>query len=165
MNNLFSEQAAYTIDLSSLLKLFKESEAYYKGNFPSLWNKIEEAILEGEIISHIQVYDEIMQFNGDKDELMIWAKENKHLFRDYNLPEESDFIRIIGEKYPQFLSQGKHTIAHADPWLVAQARHQKLTVICDEGKTKHNSLHVVCREYKIPSLDILGLMKQKQRVV
>ena len=162
MTSLFDKPPAYTIDLSSLLKIFKETESYYKENFPSLWEKIKESITEGEIISHVQVYEEILQFNGDKDELMSWAKTNKHIFRGYEVPAETDYIRHIGKKYPHFLSQDKRTPAHADPWLVAQAHNHSLTVICDEGRTKKNSLHLICRDFKVPSLDVLGLMKQKE---
>ncbi len=163
MTDLFANSAAYTIDMSSFLKIFKESEeSFYKGTFTSLWEKIEEAFNKGEIISHIQVFDEIMKFDGEEDELMKWAKANKHIFKDYDLPAEPDFIRQIGATFPQFLSQGKFTVAHADPWLLAQAHVSGLKIISDEGKMKADSLHIVAKAFKIPSTNVYGLIKEKK---
>ena len=51
-------KAKYTIDMSSLTELFHDERKYCKKHFVTLWLSIEQMIKIGEIVSHIQVYDE-----------------------------------------------------------------------------------------------------------
>ena len=162
MTTLFQSQPAYTIDTSSFIALFKEQDRrYYRKHFISLWNKIEEMFNSGELISHLEVLDEIKLWNDQKDELIIWSKPNKDIFIPHDIPNESSFITFIGQTYPNFNSQGKSG-PHADPWLIAQAHIQNLTVITEEDRQSPKRIPFVCNEMGVKCTDLFGLIAEKK---
>lgn len=154
---LFDEEK-YTIDTSSFNELFDEERRYNRENFPSLWKRVSELFDTGEIISHQEVYEEIQQ--GPYDDLKKWVAENKYVFKDYDLPKEGEIIKEIGEKFSTFVEQRKAGPNHADPWLVAQAKINNLTVITEETD-RGVQIPVICREFTIPCINLFGLVKTK----
>jgi hypothetical protein len=74
---------------------------------------------------------------------------------------------MMSPKYGGFVN-AKPAPYHADPWLVAQAKCQRLTIISEEKFTNtsvvaHYKLPNVCRDplFDVPCLDLLGLVKQQ----
>lgn len=121
----------YTIDLDALANLFRKDHKYYKGRFTKLWNDIENLFITGKMISHIEVLREIKGNNGNKDELYLWSVRNKEYFlSDYGLLEQGVIgeISILSEKF----LNAKTKSPHADPWIIAQAKIKKLTVVTEE---------------------------------
>ncbi len=149
----------YTIDTGSLIKMFRDDSVYSKKHFKSLWENVSKLFSEGVIISHIEVFEEIKN-GGIDDDLFIWAKANKGFFLDYDIPKETNVIADIGEKFMSFSHQKKEKSAHADPWLVAQAKSQGLTVITEEAKTGGEKIPKVCQEFGVDCIDLLGLIKK-----
>ena len=153
------KHSKFTIDASSLIKVFRKEMPYYKGHFKTLWLNIYKMIKSEEIISHIEVYKEIMDGDGD-DELSKWTKDHKNIFKDYNMPDESDFIKNIGKKFEKFLHQEKMKPYHADPWIVAQAKINNLIVITEESKVRPQGIPNVCRNFKVESIELFDLIKK-----
>lgn len=161
MSNLFTE-TKYTIDTSSLLAMMNAGEKYSKEVFKKLWNDFQKLCDSEKLISHIEVYKEI--HNGGIVEQIKWIKANKHVFKQYNLPEEENAIRQIGAKgghFVSFLQQEKAKSVHADPWLVAQAKVENLTVINEEAINSPKKIPHVCTAMGVKSINILGLIKEE----
>jgi hypothetical protein len=75
----------YVFDSDSLIDLFKN---FYVNRFPSLWERFDQMVKEGQIISVREVYNEIKE-RGDR--LSKWAKEKQSLFQESS-PEELAFV-------------------------------------------------------------------------
>lgn len=158
VKTLFSNPR-YTIDTSSFNQIFDEDRNYNRKNFPSLWEKLSGLLTNGEIVSHMEVYEEIQQ--GSYDDLKKWTETNRYVFWDYSFPKEGEIVSEIGDKFSAFILQGKTKPNHADPWLVAQAKLNNLTVITEETD-RDLQIPVVCRELGVPCLSLFGLVKAER---
>ena len=153
----------YTMDLDSFVKIFRDEGAYTKKHFRTLSDKVSNLLIGGIIISHIEVFKEIedgYKESGRKDELYEWAKSNKNIFKDYNLPDETFKIKEVGDKFPMFTYQNKEKPNHADPWLVAQAMINNLTLITEEKKMGNSGIPKICIDFKVRYIDLFGLIKE-----
>ena len=149
----------FTVDTCSFNEMFDEERASNRKNFPGIWEGIEELINKGEIISHEEVYEEIME--GPYDALKAWAKKHKDVFEPYDYVEEGKVIANIGKKgYTEFVHQRKKK-HNADPWLIAQAKKQSLRIITQEKKKGDRDLLKVADAFGVGYLDIFGLVKEK----
>lgn len=150
----------YTIDTCSINDFLQPGRAYDKRVFNSPWEHIDNCCDSGEIVSHQEVYEEIIL--GGVPEVIKWAKSKRDFFKDYNLPAEEEFIRKIGTKFPNFLYQKKDTVAHADPWLVAQAYLNKLTIITSEKGNNQSSIPFIANQFSVKTLDIVSFLKMRK---
>ncbi len=152
-----SEDTKYTIDADSLITLFRDDERYPKKHFTSLWDNIYKMMKAGEMVSHIEVYEEIK--NGG-DELSKWAKVNKEIFVKYDLPAEQEIISKISEdeELEFIIHHKKQKPAHADPWLIAQAKVNGLILITEENPTSNKRIPYVCRKIGVKSMCVLDLL-------
>ena len=122
--------------------------------------RIEQMFKSGELISHVEVYEEIL--DGGYEEQAGWVKENKHFFRNYDLPAEGKFIASLGKDDELFVHGRKQKANHADPWLVAQAKINSLTLITEEtSKGGPGKLPNICSKYGIKCIDVFGLIQEK----
>lgn len=151
-----SSTPLYTIDMDSLVVMFRDEGVYSKKYF-GLWNKVSELISKGEIISHIEVFQEIT--DGNADELSIWSKSNKKIFKDYDLKNETEIIEKIAAKFPNFIQQKKQK-HNADPWIVAQAKFNNLIIITQESPQGINKIPNVAKNFGVDTVDLFGLIKK-----
>jgi hypothetical protein len=163
MRTLFSVEPAFTIDTCALNEMFDEDRPSNKKNFPGIWENVSDLILKGEIISHREVYEEIMA--GPYDELIEWARQHKTAFAHYEFVREGEIIAEMGRKgFSDFVHQRKEKY-NADPWLLAQAKRLKLKIITQEKKKGIADLPRACDEFGVPYLDVFGLIKEKEWVL
>jgi len=149
----------YTIDASSINDFLQLDRAYDKEVFESPWKYIDQCCESGEIISHIEVHEEIML--GGIDRVVKWARMKNNFFKGYDLPSEADLITTIGEKYPLFLYQKKDISVHADPWLIAQASINKLIIITSEKPDNHRNIPYVANQFGVETVGIVTFFKQR----
>jgi len=139
----------YVIDTGPLID-FKH---YYDEIFVSLWDKFEELIKNGKIISSIEVYRELKK--RDDDAAFI-ADRYKQIFLKPEL-EEQKYVREILQNH-QELIRFKNIVGGApvaDPFLIAQAICNNATLITTE-KLKPNAHNIpnICEEYGIKYLNL-----------
>ncbi len=154
----------YTIDTSCLVNFFRESHFFYKNRFVSLWDDVEKLFETGELISHFEVWREIEK---NDDELKNWALKNKNYFKPH-VPEEMEFMKEIASISPEFITR-KRQSQDADPWLIAQASVQGLTIVTQEKITSPNTksqnfkIPHICQRLspRIKYMDITGLIDSK----
>lgn len=165
--DLFSKPAEYTIDSCALMDIFNDDPSWpSKKVTPGLWGKILEMITNGLIISHIEVFKEIKTDGKKGLELYDWAQKNKQIFQDYHFESEGKILRSMSLKYKNFVN-AKISNIHADPWLIAQAKCNKLKIITSEiSTTSPNPLKWtipnVCKDplFNIKCLTLLDLVKE-----
>ena len=148
-DDLFSKDAEYTIDSCSLMAIFNDTPWISKKINPGLWERVRELITDGTIMSHTAVLAEIKKDGTKGQELYDWAHANEHVFKDYELIIEGDIIKTMSAKYKNFVNNGgKPSAEYADPWLIAQAKSKKLTIISEE--TWSGSLDLA--KHKLPNV-------------
>jgi hypothetical protein len=165
--DLFSQPPQYTIDSSSLMDIFSDEKMVSKSITPGLWTNVEALLSQGVIISHIEVLHEVKKQGGKGEELHDWAHANDGVFQEYNWEAEGRIIKLMSPKFCDFVN-AKVTHVHADPWLIAQAKHQKLTLISEEKwsgskDARKAKLPNVCADplFGVRCIDLLGLIKEQ----
>src|SRR3989338_9732765 len=165
--DLFTKPPEYTLDSSSLMAMFDDSPWTSKKVTPGLWNRISQLISEGVIISHMEVLLEIKKDEEKGEELFNCAQSNKEFFKDYNPQEEGKIIRMMSAKFKGFVN-AKINSVHADPWLVAQAKHRNLKIISEETFTNSSkpikcAIPNVCKDpsFNIGCINLSGLTKER----
>lgn len=129
---LFSKTAEYTIDSCALMAMFNDEPWTSKTTTPGLWERISRLISEGVIISHAEVLAEIKKDGTRGEELFSWAYANTEVFKSHN-NDEGKIIATMSGQFGQFVNNyGKPIDAYADPWLIAQAKCRRLTIISQE---------------------------------
>lgn len=150
------ELPKYVIDLCVLTSFFRKDGYYNKNVMKTLWNKVEEMIESGLIVSHIEVMKEIEK---GTDNLVLWAKSHKYMFYDYS-EKQIEVVKNIGVDHPKFLEQKKIDF-NADPWLVAQAKEYGLSIITRE-MTGADKIPSICGELGIPCLDMIRFLEKEK---
>lgn len=134
--------------------------------FPGFWNWLEQENKNGLIGSIDWVYDEIKA--GD-DELSEWIK---------SLDIEKWFLKCSGEQTQHCYAEiANHIMRNtpykeiakeeflgvADPWLIAKAKSERLTLITQEKSSPHSTRKIfipdVCRKYDIPCINTIDLIR------
>lgn len=147
----------YVFDTSPLADLFRY---YYPERFPSLWEKFNLLISDGEITSTREVYREIQ---AQDDNLFAWAKEQSDLFVVPNL-EEALYVSEIYKvsHFQQNIERQKllNGGSNADSFVIARAGVLGLTVVTNE-KQKPNAAKIpnICSHFDIACINLEGFME------
>ncbi|MFN3685286.1 PIN domain-containing protein [Salinarimonas sp.] len=137
---------SYVFDTGPLSGMFKH---YNRKVFETLWNRFDQLIAGGEIVSCKEVHRELEDF-GHADE---WLRGNRAICHDPTVAEAlfireifavSHFQQSIDRK--KLLNGGKI----ADPFVVAKARHEKRTVVTTE-KYENNAAKIpnICTHFGV----------------
>ena len=154
----------YVFDTSGFVAMFKN---YYRGRFPTLWQKFDAMLADGKIASTREVLREI---EDQDDALLAWAKQHSDLFSTPTT-EVGNFVAEI-YKIPHFqanieqkkiLKGGKC----ADPFVVATAAtlDPKGTVVTlEDERPNATKIPNICRRFGIPCLNLEQFMEQENWV-
>lgn len=127
--------------------------------FPSLWNKIDELMEAGIIISSIEVYEEIMI---GEDELVKWVKARKNYFFQTTVPIQED-VRTILASHRGLVEGGKKKNL-ADPFVIALAKQEQCKLVTEEVHTRDirsPKIPDVCDVYQIECIDFIGFAREE----
>ena len=123
---------------------------------PPFWKALGRLAQDGIIISPIAVYKELME---GKDELKEWAKEHRNtLFVDPDSGVSDAYTQVADYSNNHYHDQHwiRKFLDGADPWVVAQAKSDNLTVITMEGEKKREDKDRtsgrIIGEIKIPNM-------------
>ncbi len=158
------KETRYVLDTNTISQLFR---FYYRKNFPSLWEKFDQLVLDGRILSTREVLRELG--NGKKAELAYnWAKDHEHLFPDPGTIEVQFVSRIFGEShFRQNLQSRKGRLRKqvADPFIIAQAKRTRGTVVTEESKPPNGArIPNICEYFGIPCINLQQLMDREKWV-
>ena len=145
----------YCIDTCALIDLWRRH--YPPDVFKSLWRDIESLINQRMLTAPQEVYDEI---ESQDDELLKWAKKNKHLFEGLDASQINE-VRNIEKDFPNLIDPNKQT-PDADPFLVSLAKMKGWALITSEkpGTPTHPKVPDVCRRYGIRCLSLIEFFRE-----
>ena len=148
----------YVIDMSSLKELH---DRYPKKTFPSIWDKINTLISEGQLYSHIEVYREIKNTTNPKDKLLLWSNKYKKIFLGIDDCQRKK-ITLIKVKYNPSYWQNKinRPGPWADPNLIAIAICEQAVIVTQEHKNKYDNIPPIASQFGIRSLNLLELFQE-----
>jgi len=148
----------YVFDSNTLIKIF---DNYYRSQFPSFWEKFDEYVANGKIISVRTVKTEL---KDGKDLLADFVMANNIFCMPTD--DETDFITKIFEveHFQDLISkkarlQGKEV---ADPYLIAKAKISNICVVTEE-KFKPNAAKIpnVCQKFDVLCINLEQFMKDE----
>ena len=157
---LFKE-TLYILDTNTLSQLFR---FYYRNNFPNLWKRFDQLVMDGRILSTREVLRELG--DGRKAELAYaWSEEHENLFPDPGTEEVLFVSRIFGVSHFQQNLQskkGKPRKQVADPFVIAQAMRTGGTVVTEETKPPNGArIPNICEHFEIPCINLQQLMDRE----
>jgi hypothetical protein len=147
----------YVFDTNS----FQALKDYYPARFLTFWNKFNEAVDNGTVVSVREVDKELSNRNVP-EWLLEWAKENRRIFLKADAAE-AEFIQRIFQ-VPHFLSligerERMQARAIADPFIIACAAVRGGCVVTQE-KAKPNAAKIpnVCDYFEVECTDLEGFL-------
>lgn len=150
----------YVFDSDSLINLFKH---YYPERFPTLWEKFDALVSEGEFGSVREVFNEI---GASEDSLGSWAKEHKNTLFVESTAEELQFVaEIFRVQHFQAMIRKQERLKGkpvADPFVIARAKIAGATVVTEEKWTEHApKIPNVCDHFEVPCINLEGFMERE----
>ena len=151
----------YVFDTCAFSDLFR---SFYRGNFPSLWEKFDEMVEQNFITSTREVKREIL--DRGIDNLHDWCKQYDYLFST-PITREIEIVRkIYSIKHFQQNIENKKLLnggKNADPFVIAKAKAQEGTVVTLE-KLKPNSARIpnICAHFSVDCLNLEEFMIQEK---
>lgn len=148
----------YVFDTSPFSALIKN---FYRGRFPSLWERFDGLVSSGKIISTREVRRELEDFGFEEHKR--WLSLSGDLF-SAPTADEARFVRRIFE-FPHFQSniELKKILKggrNADPFVIARASVAKGVVVTLE-QPRPNSVGIpeICRHFGIESTNLERFME------
>ena len=151
----------YCIDTSSLIAAWQER--YPIENFPSFWNKMDRLISDKRLIAPIEVLNEMKKRS---DELHAWLKARPQMFRELDDAIQIEAVRVLTE-FPRLVGERKLRTS-ADPFVVALARVENLSLVTDEkptGNPNRPNIPDVCLSLAMTSMSVLDLIRAEKWVI
>ena len=148
---LFAPSYRYIIDTSSILSQ-KPTEPHRRQVYKSLWNKIDDYIKHGVIVTCSEVAEEIK----DKS-IKEWLHAQRCCILDIDIEIQLNVRKIVSEN-PKMIefTNGKGT-SSGDAFLIATAMKYGLIIISEENQDKPTKIPQISKSYGIESVKITGL--------
>ena|SRR5208337_1571608 len=151
---------SYVFDNSPLSVLFKN---FYRKTFPTLWERFDELIADGRLVSTREVLREVA--DGPSEALREWAAQNQNLFAT-PVGAEGAFVAKIytvthfqqNIELQKILKGGKN----ADPFVIAKAAVEDRTVVTME-QLKPNGVKIpnICKHFRVKCLSLQDFMEEE----
>ena len=130
---------SFTLDTNILIRMANQ---YPREIFPSVWESLESLIDAGNACICEEVHEET---HRGTDELYEWAKAQNDFICEVS-SEEVDIAAEISEDYPDWVRETQNA---ADPFLIAHAEVDGLTVVSDEREARPNTIP---KNQKVPNV-------------
>lgn len=149
---------SYVFDNSPLSTLFRN---YYRARFPTLWQRFDRLVDDGQIVSTREALREIK--DGSLESLREWAMQNETLFTMPTASEGGAAAKIYAVRHFQqnieqqkILKGGKN----ADAFVIARAMIQGTTVVTMEAlKPNGAKIPNICAHFGVRCLSLEEFME------
>ena len=150
----------YVFDTSSIRSL----QHFYPSVFKTIWDGLDSLVLQQNLISTREVWNELGRQNVSTD-VLAWAKQNKPIFTTPNAAELQFVAQIFQIKHFQNLIGEQQRLKGtpvADPFVIACAKIKGGAVVTEE-KLKPNAAKIpnVCAHFDVPCIDLEKFMQQQ----
>lgn len=151
----------YLFDANTFIEA---NNRYYAMNVcPAYWEWIKKSHDSSLVISVTNVRDELVSYGDDLSE---WAKTNGDIFKPVSdegvqgaFGEVVNYLTTVQGMKPGALDR---FLSGADPWLIAKAMNDGLTVVTHENYSpeikKDFKIPNVCEHFGIPYLDTFQVL-------
>ena len=148
----------YIFDTSPLSSLFRN---FYRRRFPSLWEKFDALVDNGQMLSAREVLREIN--DGGPETLREWVKAHQEVFATPTAEEGAFVARIFAVPHFQQNIEQKKLLKggyHADAFIIAKAFVMQGTVVTMEG-IRPNAVKIpnICEHFRIPCMSLEDFME------
>jgi hypothetical protein len=150
----------YVFDNSPLSVLFRN---YYRGRFPTLWDRFDGLIANGQIVSTREVYREVE--DSSIDALRDWAGQRQAVFHMPNAAEGAFVAGIYAVAHFQQNIEQKKLLKggrNADPFVIAKAATDGRCVVTME-LLKENGVKIpnICQHFGVECLTLEEFMERE----
>ena len=154
-----SKERIYIFDSSVFIDLNRINEHTFE--IPqAIWDKLDELLTQGKIVSHMYVYEEIVMKKSKKpDKVSAWLSPKKSHFLKENQQQVTYMAEVV-QKYPKLIDPNNEK-EQADPWLVALARDLNTTdnsrefvLVTQENQNKTTNLPAACRDFNVQVISL-----------
>jgi hypothetical protein len=129
--------------------------------FVSVWDRLDQDISGGNIVSPEEVYLELERQEGDT--LLAWVKHRKDVLVAPLTDDIQSCVGDIGAAFPPFVA-GDVDRNFADPWVIALAMTRSLTVVTQEsrpGSPDSPTIPRVCGHFGVPYINTFDFMRRE----
>jgi hypothetical protein len=146
----------YSIDTSAILDSWVRWHP--PDSFPSLWINIEKMINDGTLKATEEVREELSK---QEDNVYKWAKDKDALFVSLTTDIQYEASNIL-TRFPKLVGAMSDR-SRADVFVIALAIIENCTVITGEqyGNENRPKIPFVCNYYKIPCINMVGLIREQ----
>lgn len=147
----------YVIDACSLIEASKRYHLNKK-TFKSIWEKFAEMFENGQLISSIEIFDELQD-----DDLREWVKAYKKCFKPLSQEVQANVTKILKDNSGIInVKNTKKSSSNGDPFLIATAmcENGQTIVVTEERSTKEFGVPKICSQYGIPSINLDAFLKE-----
>lgn len=148
-----STKTKYIIDTSSILSQ-KDNEPHRRLINKTLWQHIDSLIEQQRIVTCSEIIEEV-----NDDDLKKWFSGLQGVVIPID-NEIQENVRKVVTSNPQLIDFQK-VKSSGDAFLIATAMKYGLTIITEENKKGEKKIPFVCRNLKVPCVDIWGLCEQE----
>jgi hypothetical protein len=148
----------YCVDTSSLVEAWVRS--YPPDVFPSVWEKLGEAMMSGELIATIEVLRELQR---KEDELYKWLNKRKKMFVPIDLEIQREVQQVLSTH--KTLIDSRRNRSGADPFVIALAKIEGATVVTEETKSNSSArprIPDVCDAMGLRWLNLLAFIREQK---
>ena len=137
---------------------------YYPEQFPSFWEKFNQAVENGNIISVREVRRELDR-NAAEDHLVEWIKLHKTIFVTpspavMQLVNEIFSVPHFRASLPDRTQLGDNPFA--DPFIIAQAKVMAYCVVTQESERPHAAkIPNICEHFDVNWTNLQGFMERE----
>jgi len=151
-------KTVYCIDTSSLINLIPpwKKDVYRRDVFPTIWEKLESMIRKEELISPLEVYEEI---KVGQDEIYEWVKNNKKMFRDVDECQIQKFQDVEKQYDKNYWENEINKPRWADPWVIALSVCEEAIIVAEEKNTP-NRIPFISATFGRKCLNLLDFFKE-----
>jgi Domain of unknown function (DUF4411) len=145
----------YSIDTSSLISGFRDRFPYEV--IPAFWNRDLPNLVElGDLRATEEVKEEL---RVQDDELLQWTKELDDLFVEVDADIQRE-VRAILRTHGRLIHAGR---SGADPFVIALARINDCTVVCEEGSGSERNPKIpdVCSALGLRCIRLIDLVLEQ----
>ncbi|HPS28261.1 MAG TPA: DUF4411 family protein [Candidatus Paceibacterota bacterium] len=141
----------YIIDTCSILSQ-KSDEPHRRSVYSTLWKKIDEMVLSGEIVICSDIKEEV-----EDDALQPWIRQCTILEVDSVVQQ---YVTKVVNEHPDLLSF-TNMKSSGDAFLIATAMKYRIAVITEESKTSPKRIPKICEAYNIPCYNVTELAEKE----
>ena len=137
---------------------------YYPEQFPRFWEKFNQAVENGKIISVREVYRELDR-NATEDHLIEWIELQKNIFVTPSpavtqLVKEIFSVPHFKASLPDRTQLGNNPFA--DPFVVAQAKAMNYWVVTQESeRPRAAKIPNICEHFDVDWINLQGFMERE----